>query len=133
MSEIDVAAMKAGDRVVFERAFTAEEVRRFAELSGDRGSHHLLPDQRGRLMLHGLLTATMPTKLGGDMHFIAREMRFEFLKPVHTGEKLTCIGIVESNVAQRSRWKVTFSFRILREDGEEVLRGTSSGSIYRTI
>lgn len=128
---IDIFKLKAGDRHVHERTFTADEVRLFAEVSGDRGAHHLTPDAQGRLMLHGLLTATMPTKLGGDMQFVARDMHFDFVKPAFSGEKLTCLGIVATVVAQRSRLKVAFSFTITRDGGEVVLQGTSSGSIYR--
>jgi len=40
-------------------------------------------------MVQGLLTATLPTKVGGDLNFIAREMAFEFLRPVFTGETVT--------------------------------------------
>ena len=129
---IDVSKLKAGDRHVHQRTFTADEVRFFAEVSGDRGAHHLTPDAQGRLMMHGLLTATMPTKLGGDMHFIARDMHFDFVKPAFSGEKLTCLGIVDTVIPQRSRLKVAFSFTVTRDNGEIVLQGSSAGSIYRT-
>src|SRR3712207_8738612 len=74
--------MKVGDVVSWERTFTVEDVRRFAEYSGDEGVHHLEPDEKGRLMVHGLLTATLPTKVGGDINFIARQVRSE----EHTSE-----------------------------------------------
>ena len=128
---IDVTKLKAGDRHVHERTFSADEVRLFAELSGDKGDHHFQPNEKGGLMMHGLLTATMPTKLGGDMQFVARDMHFDFVKPAYSGEKLTCLGVVESVISQRARLKVSFSFTITRENGEIVLQGTSSGSIYR--
>ncbi len=51
--------------------------------------HHVQPDNGGRVMVQGLLTATLPTKVGGDLNFIAREMAFEFLRPVFTGETVT--------------------------------------------
>jgi len=41
-------------------------------------------------MVHGLLTATIPTKIGGDMNFIAREMKFQFYRPVFAGDTITC-------------------------------------------
>ena len=65
--------MKVGDVRVWERTFSEEDVRFFARFSGDEGEHHLEPDEQGRLMVHGLLTATLPTKIGGDMNFIARK------------------------------------------------------------
>jgi hypothetical protein len=39
----------------------------FADVSRDRGIHHVKSDEDGRLLVHGLLTATIPTKLGGDI------------------------------------------------------------------
>ena len=41
-------------------------------------------------MVQGLLTATLPTKVGGDWNYIAREMNFEFLRPVFTGDTIRC-------------------------------------------
>lgn len=30
----------------------------FAEMTGDRGKHHIERDEKGRLMVHGLMTAS---------------------------------------------------------------------------
>ena len=54
--------MKIGDKISWQRTFTEEDIKTFARLSGDQGEHHLIPDEQGRLMAHGLLTATLPTK-----------------------------------------------------------------------
>ena len=70
----------------WERTFTLDDVRRFGEISGDLGAHHVEPDPDGRLIVQGLLTATLPTKIGGDLSFIARSMTFEFVRPVFTGD-----------------------------------------------
>ena len=37
-------------------------------------------------MAHGLFTATLPTKIGGDLNFIARELTFQFHRPVFAGD-----------------------------------------------
>lgn len=63
--------MKVGDIISWERTFTEDDIRLFNGVSGDQGVHHVPPDDQGRLMVHGLLTATVPTKIGGDMNFIA--------------------------------------------------------------
>jgi len=76
--------MKVGDVTVWERTFTIDDVRLFGQVSGDQGIHHVELDEQGRLMVQGLLTATLPTKIGGDLNYIAREMVFEFLRPVFT-------------------------------------------------
>lgn len=63
--------MKDGDVFSWERTFNEEDIRLFGRLSGDEGEHHVRPDRQGRLMVQGLLTATLPTKIGGDLNFIA--------------------------------------------------------------
>lgn len=123
--------VKAGARVSWSRAITDEDIERFAALSGDQGAHHLERDAQGRLMAHGLLTATLPTKLGGDLDYMAKTMHFEFLRAVYGGDTLTCQGTVESVIAQSTRLKVAFRFEIVNQRGEVVLKGTSSGQILR--
>src|ERR687895_570331 len=88
--------MKIGDRLSCERTFTEEDILLFAKFSADEGRHHTRPDAAGRLMAHGLLTATLPTKLGGDINFIARDMRFLFHRPVFAGDTVRCeVTIIE--------------------------------------
>jgi 3-hydroxybutyryl-CoA dehydratase len=122
-------ALRPGAVSRWKRTITEEDVARFAEISGDRGRHHLERDEKGRLMAHGLLTATLPTKLGGDMNYIARTMTFDFLKPVFAGDALTCDGRVVSAAVQSSRYKVRFSFEVRNQDGEVVMAGTTAGAI----
>ncbi|MGH9969197.1 MAG: hypothetical protein ACREBG_15550, partial [Pyrinomonadaceae bacterium] len=50
--------MQAGDVISWQRTFTHEDIRVFSRLSGDEGEHHRVADDHGRLMAHGLLTAT---------------------------------------------------------------------------
>lgn len=123
-------AVEPGQRIEWTRTFSADDVRLFAELSGDKGAHHLAPDEKGRLMIHGLLTASLPTKLGGDMNYIAGDMHFDFVRPAYAGEPLTCAGLVESVERQPRRDLVKFSFTVTNGAGKVVLRGTSSGAIY---
>src|SRR4026208_1854739 len=75
---VPFCGMKIGDTLSWRRTFTEEDIRLFTTISGDGGEHHLVPDAKGRLMAHGLLTATLPTKIGGDINLIAREMCFRF-------------------------------------------------------
>ena len=48
--------IKVGQKAVYERTFTTKDIETFAELSGDKGSHHVNPDAEGRIMVQGLLT-----------------------------------------------------------------------------
>jgi acyl dehydratase len=123
--------MKAGDVVAWERTFTEDDVRVFAKFTGDEGAHHLEPDASGRLMVHGLLTATLPTKVGGDINFIARRMVFEFHRPVFSGDTVRCeVTILELNEKEqytglRSSWVCR------NQHGKEVMSGEAEGVVRR--
>ncbi len=124
-------SLRPGAKRAFTRTITDDDIARFAVVSGDRGRHHVERDAAGKLMAHGLLTATLPTKIGGELHYMARRMEFEFLAPVHGGDTLTCEGVVKSCVAQSTRYKIAFTFEIRNQDGVVVLRGATAGQILR--
>jgi 3-hydroxybutyryl-CoA dehydratase len=123
--------MKVGDRLSWERTFTLEEILLFARFSGDTGEHHMRPDERGRHMAHGLLTATLPTKIGGDINFIARDMHFHFTRPVYAGDTIRCeVEIVELEETEdlyqlSSRWTCT------NQHGKEVMTGEAAGVVRK--
>jgi acyl dehydratase len=101
----------------------------FSELSGDKGVHHMEADSQGRIMVQGLLTATIPTKLGGDMNYIARHIVYDFVRPVFAGDTIICEGTVEKVEPAAGRLNVSLSFKCRNQDGKEVLRGTTEGII----
>jgi 3-hydroxybutyryl-CoA dehydratase len=121
--------LKRGLVVEWRRAFSEEDIAAFAELSGDKGRHHLERDAAGRLMAHGLLTATLPTKLGGDLDYIAATMDFVFKRPVYAGEELLCRGKVTTVKKEKGRLAVTFSFVVTNPKGKVVLEGKTKGII----
>ena len=121
--------MKVGDVITWERTFTAEDVRRFAEYSGDEGEHHRRPDESGRLMVHGLLTATLPTKVGGDINFIARQMTFRFLRPVYSGDTVRCEVKVEELADAGAYTKLKSSWVCRNQHGKVVMEGEADGVI----
>ncbi len=51
--------LSVGDIITFERTFTVRDVELFTEVSRDEGVHHITPDEQGRLVVQGLLTATV--------------------------------------------------------------------------
>ena len=124
--------LKARDIITFERTFTVRDVELFIEISGDAGIHHLTPDEQGRLVIQGLLTATLPTKVGGDNNVLARTMNFEFLNPVFTGDTIICEVKIEKYERQdnkNNRTAITASFVCENQDEKEVLKGEFSGVI----
>src|SRR5690625_1621103 len=97
--------LKVGDIISFERTFTEKDVELFTEVSGDEGIHHLTPDEQGRIIVQGLLTATLPTKVGGDHNVLARTMNFEFLRPVFSGDTIKCEVTIEQYEQQENNRK----------------------------
>lgn len=124
--------MKVGDTVTWERTFTEDDIRLFNQVSGDEGSHHVTPDEQGRLMVHGLLTATVPTKIGGDLNFIAREMKFQFHRPVFTGDTITCVVTVVEFEPTEQYTSVRTDFVCRNQHGKEVMSGDAQGVIRQT-
>jgi 3-hydroxybutyryl-CoA dehydratase len=122
-------SLKVGDIITFERTFTTEDVELFTKVSRDEGSHHVTPNEQGRLVIQGLLTATLPTKIGGDNNVLARTMNFEFLRPVFTGDTIICAVTIEKFEKQDKRTCITASFICENQHGMEVLSGGFSGVI----
>ena len=121
--------MKAGDTLSWSRTFTEDDIRLFTRLSGDAGEHHLVPDDQGRLMAHGLLTATLPTKIGGDMNLIAREMTFRFHRPVFVGDTITCLVTLISAEPADGYLRIVTDWVCTNQHGKEVMTGSGSGII----
>lgn len=121
--------MKVGDVVSWERSFTEDDVREFSRFSGDTGTHHLKPDERGRLMVHGLLTAMLPTKIGGDINFIARELTFRFHRPVFSGDTVRC-EVTINELTETAEYRQLKSSWICRnQHGKEVMSGEAQGVV----
>ncbi|ELY55011.1 hotdog family protein [Natronolimnohabitans innermongolicus] len=119
-----------GETHTFARTFTTDEVERFAEVSGDTQDRHTEPDD-GQLLVHGLLTATLPTKIGGDLEVLATAMAFEFVRPVYTGDRISCTWIFDAVTERDDRYEVAVNVGCENEAGETVLDGTIEGLIWR--
>ncbi len=125
-----IVSLQAGDVITFERTFTVSDVELFTRVSGDEGAHHLSPDEEGRLVVQGLLTATLPTKIGGDYDVMARKMTFEFLRPVFTSDTIVCEVTIEKYEKQEdNRTAIAASFICANQKEKEVVNGEFSGVI----
>lgn len=122
-------SLTVGQRFTWQRTFTVEDVRQFSELSGDRGVHHVQPGTGERVMVQGLLTATLPTKIGGDLNFMAREMTFEFLRQVFSGETITTDVTITNLQEQGSRQWVSVEAVCNNAAGKEVLLAHIQGFV----
>ncbi|WP_152039959.1 MaoC/PaaZ C-terminal domain-containing protein [Salinigranum salinum] len=121
---------------VVERTFTADEVRTFADLSHDTQAIHT---ERDPPLVHGLLTATLPTEVGGALDVLAHTMEFEFCTPVYAGDTVRCEWTTERVDTRPDRYELaatvdcrrTTSARADADEGP-VLRGRVEGLVWRT-
>lgn len=120
-----------GDTYTYERTFTREDVERFGEVSGDTQPIHTDPDEDGRLVVQGLLTATLPTKIGGDLEVLATRMEYEFHQPVYTGETITCVWENESVTEREDRWEISVSLSCTNDAGEVAMSGETDGIVWK--
>jgi len=125
----DKLSIKPGDTFALERTFTEADVKTFTEISGDRGEHHLQHDAKGRLMLQGLLTATLATQFGGSIDYLASEMTFRFHRPAFAGDTIRCDGVCDAARDEPGRRYYEFSFSMKNQVGKEVLTGTVNGMV----
>lgn len=121
-----------GDVITHERTFTAEDVAEFGQITGDQQSIHTEPDEEGRLVVQGLLTGSLMTKIGGDLSYIARTMEYEFRKPVHTGEPITCEWTVEALTERGDRHLLDNDVVYRNESGDVVIDASTTGLIWKT-
>jgi acyl-CoA thioesterase FadM len=89
----------------------------------------MVDDDEGQVVLHGLLTATMPTKLGGEINYLARTMEFEFPRPAYTGVEITCETTIERVAQREGRTELDASFVCETAAGDIVLRGRTEGVV----
>ncbi|MFB6353615.1 MAG: dehydratase [Halobacteriales archaeon] len=120
---VDLEGMEAGTSRSDARTCIRDEVERFADLSRDEGCHHLVEDADGTVLFRGLLTATLPTELGGDIDFQVRTTRFAFPRPVFTGQTIRCAHTVEALEERDDRDDLTASFECTTGEGHVHLQG----------
>ena len=113
------------------RTFTADDVERFADLTGDRNPLHFDADfaartRPGALIVHGGLTTGLFNALvaevlpGPGSVFLHQE--WDYPAPVYIGDTVTA----EAEVIEARADKPVTTLRCVarRDDGTEVLRGT---------
>ncbi|HEY5291702.1 MAG TPA: MaoC family dehydratase [Burkholderiales bacterium] len=121
-----------GTREVTVRTITAEDVDRFAQISGDLNPIHLDAEFAattpfGRRVAHGLLTgaivsATHTNLTGPGFVYLGQELNFR--APVHIGDTLTAtVTVVEVKAAKRV---LVLETVVTNQDGTRVLDGRSA-------
>ena len=121
-----------GTREVTVRTITADDVERFAQISGDLNPIHLDAEFAattpfGRRVAHGLLTgaivsATHTNLTGPGFVYLGQELNFR--APVHIGDTLTTtVTVVEVKAGKRV---LVLETVVTKQDGTRVLDGRSA-------
>ncbi len=126
-----VLGVKVGDRAEFEKKVTAEDITRFAEVTGDRNPLHLDPEYAaktrfGRCVAHGMLSAgfisaALGARLAPNCCVIYLSQSLRFLRPVNIGD--TVRAVVEVKGVDPQKRIVTVKTDCLNQDGEPVVTG----------
>ena len=126
--------LEVGDQFTVVRCFTEDDIRRFAQISGDYNPVHCdtrYAELRGfkAPIAHGLLTASLVTEVGGQIGWLATGMSFEFKRPVYAGDEITCHWLIV-DIDERGRAKA--EVRILNAEGITVLEAKTTGVLPGT-
>ncbi len=126
-----VLGIKVGDRAEFEKTVTAEDVARFADVTGDSNPLHHDQDYAaktrfGQCIAHGMLSAgfisaAVGTKLAPNCCVIYLSQSLRFLRPVKIGETVRAVAEVKGTDPQKRI--VTLQTDCFNQDGEPVIKG----------
>ena len=126
-----VLGVKVGDRAEFEKMVTAEDVARFAAVTGDSNPLHRDPEYAartrfGQCIAHGMLSAgfisaALGTKLAPECCVVYLSQSLRFLRPVKIGETVRAVAEVKGVDAQKRI--VTVQTDCFNQDGEPVVKG----------
>ena len=124
-----IEGLAAGDRFSISRTFTEDDVNRFADITRDYNPVHF--DERFTAVkgyngpvCHGLLVAAMLSEIGGQIGWLASEMRFNYKKPVYFGDTITCDFEI-TDVDEKGRARATAEYT--NQHGVVVIQGVLKG------
>ena len=121
---------EVGQSASRSKTFTDEDVRQFAEVSGDHNPVHLDDDYAagtvfGKRIVHGVLTASLISALaandfpGPGTIYLGQELKFK--KPVFIGDTITATATVISFREDKGILKLQTN--CTNQDGDVVIEG----------
>lgn len=123
-------SVSVGDRVTFTKSMSDQDVRAFADASGDTNPLHLdeayaAETRLGRRIVHGTLVGGLISaalaRLPGLTIYLSQDL--SFLAPVEIGEEVTAVcEVVES--FGRNKYELTTD--VFGTDGEQVIEGEAA-------
>jgi 3-hydroxybutyryl-CoA dehydratase len=127
----EVCGVKAGDRAEYTRTVTAEDIQKFADVTGDHNPLHSDAEYAkktrfGECIAHGMLSAgyisaVLGTKLAPHACAIYLSQTLRFLRPVKIGD--TIRAIVEVKGVESEKRTLTLETECFNQDGHAVVKG----------
>lgn len=127
----EVLGVKVGDVATYERTVTAEDIQKFAEVSGDTNPLHRDPEYAkktrfGECIAHGMLSAgyisaVIGTKLAPHACAVYLSQSIRFLRPVKIGDAIK--AVVEVKELDPEKSTLTLRTECYNQAGEAVVKG----------
>lgn len=127
----EVLGIKAGDIATFEKTVTAEDIQKFAEITGDMNPLHSDPEYAkktrfGECIAHGMLSAgfisaVLGTKLAPHACAVYLSQTLRFLRPVKVGDTIKAVAEVKSVDEEKNT--LTLETACHNQNGDVVVKG----------
>jgi 3-hydroxybutyryl-CoA dehydratase len=127
----EVMGVKVGQRVEYERTVTAEDIQKFAEVTGDMNPLHSDPEYArrtrfGECIAHGMLSAgyisaVLGTKLAPHACAVYLSQTLRFIRPVKVGDTIKAVAEVKG--VEDEKRTFTISTDCFNQNGEPVVKG----------
>ena len=124
-----IQGLTVGETFTVSRKFTEQDMLTFADITRDYNPIHFderfvaVKNLEGRIC-HGLLVGSLLTEIGGQIGWLASEMKFRFKKPVYFGDTIECsLTITKIDELNRARAEVIYR----NQDGTIVLEAELVG------
>jgi 3-hydroxybutyryl-CoA dehydratase len=127
----DVLGVTVGHKAEFTKTVTADDIQKFAEVSGDtnplhRDAAYAKKTRFGECIAHGMLSAgfisaVLGTKLAPNACVIYLNQTLRFLRPVKMGDTVTALAEVKSLDAEKRT--LTLETNCYNQNGDPVVKG----------
>ena len=127
----DVCGVRIGDHADFEKTVTAEDIQKFADVTGDHNPLHSDTEYArmtrfGECIAHGMLSAgyisaVLGTKLAPHACAVYLSQTLRFLRPVKVGD--TIRATVEVKGIEPEKRTLTLETECFNQNNEAVVKG----------
>lgn len=136
---LDPERIEVGDHASLEHVIAADDVSRFADLTGDRNPLHVDPEyarrtQFGRPVVHGMLSASFISTLIGMLlpgpGALWMSQTLNFTAPAFIGDVITVRGQVKQKMLAARL--LVLDITVTKQDGQEIVNGRATVKMLDT-